>query len=97
MLDLERSTGRERGRRFGPRVLDLDLLLYGNLVEESSGLVVPHPRMRERAFVIVPLAEIAADWVVPATGVAPDEPVGSILARLDTTGVEPRDDLSLGP
>jgi 2-amino-4-hydroxy-6-hydroxymethyldihydropteridine diphosphokinase len=68
LQDAERRSGRRRGGpRFGPRELDLDLLLYGSLTLESDQLVLPHPRLRERAFVLVPLAEIAADWEVPAT------------------------------
>ena len=67
LQDAERRAGRRReGPRFGPRELDLDILLYGDLTVVSEHLTIPHPRMRERAFVLVPLAEIAADWVVPA-------------------------------
>ena len=62
LQDAERAAGRGRGGpRFGPRELDLDLLLYGDLKLETEHLVLPHPRMRERAFVLVPLAEIAPD------------------------------------
>jgi 2-amino-4-hydroxy-6-hydroxymethyldihydropteridine diphosphokinase len=69
LQDAERRAGRRReGPRFGPRELDLDILLYGELTVVSEHLTIPHPRMRERAFVLVPLAEIAADWVVPAVG-----------------------------
>lgn len=63
---IERDAGRERPFRNAPRTLDLDLLLYGGATIESSRLTVPHPRMHERAFVLVPLAEIAPDRVVPS-------------------------------
>lgn len=65
----ERLAGRlPGGQRYGPRSLDLDLLLYGEHVIEESNLVVPHPRLRDRAFVLSPLAELAFDWTVPASG-----------------------------
>jgi len=67
---IERTAGRERTFRNAPRVLDLDLLLYGDQVIATPGLVVPHPRMHERAFVLAPLVEIAPDVVVPGHGVA---------------------------
>jgi len=66
---LERKAGRQPGGvRWGPRVLDLDLLLYGDAVLETDSLVVPHPRMHERAFVLYPLQEIAPDLQVPGHG-----------------------------
>jgi len=60
---IESSAGRERPYRNAPRTLDLDLLLYGSASIDSARLTVPHPRMNERAFVLVPLAEIAPDLV----------------------------------
>lgn len=63
---IERRAGRERRTRFGPRTLDLDLLLYGDEVIDEPGLRVPHPRMHERAFVLVPLLDILPDWTHPA-------------------------------
>ena len=66
---LERRAGRRQGGpRFGPRELDLDLLLYGDDVIEEDNLRVPHPRMTERPFVLWPLAEIAGDWLHPEAG-----------------------------
>ncbi|MBN6205805.1 2-amino-4-hydroxy-6-hydroxymethyldihydropteridine diphosphokinase [Ralstonia pickettii] len=69
LLDLcqaiEHKLGREREIRFGPRTIDLDILLYNQENIKEDRLMVPHPRMHERAFVLVPLAEIAADTVVP--------------------------------
>jgi 2-amino-4-hydroxy-6-hydroxymethyldihydropteridine diphosphokinase len=69
LLDAERSLGRERSReeRWGPRTLDLDLLIHGDHVIDEPGLRIPHPRLTERSFVLVPLAEIAPELVVPGT------------------------------
>ena len=64
---LELQAGRERPYRNAPRTLDLDLLLYGTAIVDSPELVVPHPRMAERAFVLVPLAEIAPEFVTDRT------------------------------
>ncbi|MCL7973074.1 MAG: 2-amino-4-hydroxy-6-hydroxymethyldihydropteridine diphosphokinase [marine benthic group bacterium] len=89
LQDAERAAGRVRTkRRYGPRPLDLDLLLYGRERIATGDLSVPHPGLRERTFVIVPLAEIAADWIVPASNGCPEETVGSIRDRLGTSGVE---------
>ncbi|MFQ5904117.1 MAG: 2-amino-4-hydroxy-6-hydroxymethyldihydropteridine diphosphokinase, partial [Candidatus Binatia bacterium] len=62
---IENSLGRTRGVRWGSRSLDLDLLFYGNRILEGPGLVIPHPRIQERRFVLLPLAEIAPDWRHP--------------------------------
>jgi 2-amino-4-hydroxy-6-hydroxymethyldihydropteridine diphosphokinase len=68
LQEIEQKFGRVRRERYGPRTLDLDLLLYGDLVQEDPSLTVPHPRMPERAFVLEPLAEIAPDVVDPVSG-----------------------------
>jgi 2-amino-4-hydroxy-6-hydroxymethyldihydropteridine diphosphokinase len=68
LLDIEARHARVRRERNGPRTLDLDLLLLGERRIETPGLTVPHPRMHERAFVLVPLAEIAPDALVPGRG-----------------------------
>ncbi|ASC70271.1 2-amino-4-hydroxy-6-hydroxymethyldihydropteridine pyrophosphokinase [Halomicronema hongdechloris C2206] len=68
LLTIERRFGRIRRERWGPRQLDLDLLLWDDIVLQTPSLQIPHPRMHERAFVLVPLAEIAADWVDPRSG-----------------------------
>jgi len=65
---IEHERGRERPFRNAARTLDLDLILLGSLVLDEEGLVVPHPRFRERMFVLEPLAEIAPDLVDPVTG-----------------------------
>lgn len=85
LFRIERALGRDRGReqRFGPRTLDLDILLYDGRSVREPDLEIPHPRMMQRAFVLVPLAEIAPDLVVG--GVA----VRDQLARIDRTGVTP--------
>ena len=68
LLDIEAERGRTRPFPRAPRTLDLDLILYGDRVIESARLIVPHPRFRERRFVLEPLADIAAGWVDPVTG-----------------------------
>lgn len=88
LKDAERLAGRtEAGPRYGPRVLDLDLLLYGETVIETPRLVVPHPRLRERAFVLVPLRKIAADWWVPGHGEVPGSTVRELADRVHADGV----------
>ena len=88
LLDIERNAGRQRGGdtaelRWGPRVLDLDLLLYGDAVINAPGLRVPHPHLHERAFALVPLAEVAAAMAFPGHG-----SVGQALQQVDVQGVE---------
>ena len=68
LLHIENQMGRTRTERWGPRVIDLDLLLYGGEQVALPGLTVPHPRLRERAFVVVPLAEIAPEMALPGDG-----------------------------
>lgn len=80
---IERGAGRERSFRNAPRTLDLDLLLYGDERIDRPGLTVPHPRMQERAFVLVPLLEIAPDIAIPGVG-----PARACLERLERQGVE---------
>jgi 2-amino-4-hydroxy-6-hydroxymethyldihydropteridine diphosphokinase len=67
LLEIERELGRDRSReeRWGPRTIDLDLLLYGNEVLAGPGLTVPHPRLAERRFVLEPLHELAPDLALP--------------------------------
>ena len=78
LLAIERALGRERtGPRFGPRTIDLDLLLYGAETVDEPGLTVPHPRLGERRFALEPLAELDPALVVPGAG-----PVETLLAQL---------------
>ncbi len=77
LLAIEQEAGRTRPSPLAPRTLDLDLILFGNERIREAGLVVPHPRFRERLFVLEPLAELAPGWVDPETG----EPVSALLAR----------------
>jgi 2-amino-4-hydroxy-6-hydroxymethyldihydropteridine diphosphokinase len=72
LLAIEKHFGRERSFANAPRTLDLDLLLYDAQVLSAPGLSVPHPRMHQRAFVLVPLIEIAPDCVIPGLGPAAD-------------------------
>ncbi|HIK27402.1 MAG: 2-amino-4-hydroxy-6-hydroxymethyldihydropteridine diphosphokinase [Oscillatoriaceae bacterium SKW80] len=83
ILAVETQFGRVRKERWGARTLDLDLLLFDNLILDTPKLKIPHPRMRERAFVLVPLAEIAPDWIEPVTGIA----IAILAQNLDSTGV----------
>ena len=84
LLAIERQHGRVRGVPNGPRTLDLDVLLYGNQVVREPGLAIPHPRMHERAFVIVPLVEIAPCQDIPGIGTA-----ALCLKALDAASVAP--------
>lgn len=84
LLNIEKKFGRIRQEKWGPRTLDLDLLLYNNLILDTPTLQIPHPRMRERAFVLIPLAEIAANWIEPIT----QKTIADLLKDLETTGVK---------
>jgi len=79
LLEVERAHGRVRVERWGPRTLDLDLLVYGDSQLDEPGLAVPHPRLAERVFVLEPLAELAPDLNVPGMGRVRD-----LLARLQS-------------
>jgi 2-amino-4-hydroxy-6-hydroxymethyldihydropteridine diphosphokinase len=68
LLDVERRLGRVREERWGPRTIDLDLLVYGDAVLDEPGLTLPHPRLHERAFVLEPLHELDPALVVPGRG-----------------------------
>jgi 2-amino-4-hydroxy-6-hydroxymethyldihydropteridine diphosphokinase len=70
LLAIEDAAGRTRPAPLAPRTLDLDLILFGGKKIEEPGLAVPHPRFRERLFVLEPLAEVAPDWIDPVTGLS---------------------------
>ena len=84
LLQIERAAGRERRERWGPRILDLDILWINGMHVRESGLEVPHPRLRERAFALRPLLDVAPEAVDPSDGVA----YRQVLAELGSTGVE---------
>lgn len=81
---IEAEFGRERRERWGARTLDLDVLLYDDLIVNLPTLQIPHPRMLERAFVLVPLAEIAPHWIEPRSG----DSIVTLCKQLDSSGVE---------
>ncbi len=84
LKDIERSRGREQGGvRWGPRVLDLDLLVYSGLCIDSPELVVPHPGIAERNFVLLPLCEVAPDLVIPGVGRAASIAVNEREPRIE--------------
>jgi 2-amino-4-hydroxy-6-hydroxymethyldihydropteridine diphosphokinase len=83
LFAIEQAHGRERPYRNAPRTLDLDLLLYGaDIINDAPTLIVPHPRMHERAFVLAPLAEVAPDLVIPGRGA-----VSALLATVGDQGI----------
>lgn len=83
-IELQFGRVRSAETRWGARTLDLDIILYGDLVIDNSVLTIPHPRMKERAFVLVPLAEIASDWQEPVSGKA----IAQLVSEIDCSGVE---------
>ena len=85
LLAIERAQGRHRdGTRWGPRTLDLDVLIYGDRVVDEPGLAIPHPHLADRAFVLLPLADIDPALHVPGKG-----RISELLRKVDATGIEP--------
>lgn len=87
LLTIEAGLGRDRARseRWGPRTIDLDILLYGELQLDEPGLTLPHPRLAQRRFVLAPLAELAPELVVPGLG----ESVRDLHSKLDASEQSP--------
>lgn len=81
----EARMGREPNFRYGPRLIDLDILFYDDLVLESPPLVIPHPKLHERGFVLVPLMDIAPNFVHPVF----KKTIRELLAQVDTTNIKP--------
>ena len=85
LKQIEAELGREKSIRWGPRLIDLDILFYDDLVLDTPPLIIPHPRLHERAFVLVPLADVAPEYVHPVLG----EFVWELLLKADMRGIEP--------
>jgi len=81
---IEKRLGRKPTFLFGPRTIDLDVLFYDDLVLETSSLTIPHPRLDERAFVLVPFADLDSDMIHPVSG----KSIKELLESVDTSGVE---------
>ncbi len=93
LLDIERAAGRFRdGTHWGPRRIDLDILLYDDRIVDEADLHIPHRHIGERAFVLLPLADLDADRIVPGQG-----RVGDLLARLGARGCAPIADTTGAP
>ncbi len=84
LKSLEVEIGRKPSFRFGPRLVDIDIIFYGDRIIKEPGLEIPHPRFKERAFVLVPLAEISPDLQIPST----DYTVMDLLGELDISGIQ---------
>jgi 2-amino-4-hydroxy-6-hydroxymethyldihydropteridine diphosphokinase len=92
VLNIEIAMERIREVRWGPRTLDIDIVLFGDVTSEDPHLTLPHPRAHERAFVLVPWADIEPDTLLPGHG-----RVADLAAAVEASGVSRRDDLTLQP
>jgi len=88
-LGLERDMGRVRARRWGPRSIDIDILLYGNEAISEPGLIVPHPRLHERSFALVPILEINPDMSLPGGELLRELPASRDLSGLSVFSEPP--------
>ncbi|MFH1139540.1 MAG: 2-amino-4-hydroxy-6-hydroxymethyldihydropteridine diphosphokinase [Pseudomonadota bacterium] len=84
LLDIEQDLGRVRTIKWGPRLIDLDLLFYDDLTMAGDDLVLPHPFLADRRFVLLPLLDVAPDWIHPVTGLSPR----AMLKKLPIQGQE---------
>lgn len=84
LKQLETELGRTPSFHWGPRVIDMDILFYDQLVLGTPHLTIPHPRLQERAFVLVPLADLAPEWKHPVLG----RTVRELLSEVDTSGIQ---------
>jgi 2-amino-4-hydroxy-6-hydroxymethyldihydropteridine diphosphokinase len=85
LKQLENRLGRVPTFRYGPRQIDLDILFYDDFILNDADLIIPHPRLHQRAFVLVPLADIAADFRHPLL----EKTIGELLSAVDTQGIHP--------
>lgn len=92
LLEIEREMGRERIRKKGPRTVDIDILLYGDQVVNTAELIVPHPAMTQRSFVLEPLAEIAGEVRHPVVGKTVHELLAELPAGQSVRRVEAREE-----
>ena len=89
LLGIERAFGRERSQPDAPRTLDLDILAFNDAVIDNTNLTIPHPRLYQRAFALLPIADIAPDWRHPVTG----KLIGDLINELDEEqGIQPQPD-----
>ena len=85
LKSLESDLGRTPTFHWGPRLIDMDILFYDDMIVDNPRLVIPHPRVQERAFVLVPLADVAPDLLHPALG----KTVRQLLQQVDASGIKP--------
>ncbi len=88
LKSVEKRLGRSGGKKWGPREIDIDIIFYGSHVVGADGLKIPHPQMSERAFVLVPLNEIAKDFIHPTI----NKSVSELLSSTDKKGVKKADE-----
>lgn len=89
--EIERRLGRTTGERYGPRLIDIDLLAYGDLVMSTERLVVPHPWLHRRTFVLAPLVDIAPEWRHPVFGTTAEQMLRDLRLKTEVRRVGPLD------